>query len=238
MLSAQATVNASQHAKRSYRVDVVRPGAKTDLRHAGPGVIRILLAEDMALIRGAFAALIDREPDLCVVAEADDGDEMVAIALCRRPDVAIIDIDRPPFDLAHAAQLRERLPSCRTLIMTSLGRPGVMRGVLALAVSGFILKDAPAGQLAAAIRNVAAGRRAVGPQLTSATWSHSYIPLSRQERKVLRIAGGGAEPTEIAAELNLSVGTVRNYLTAIVSKLHARNRVDAVRKAYDLGWLP
>lgn len=201
-------------------------------------MIKVLLAEDMALIRGALAALIACEPDLRVVAEADDGDEMVATAIFRRPDVAVIDIDRPPFDLQHAAQLREQFPSCRTLILTSLGRPGVMHGVLATAVSGFILKDAPPGQLAAAIRNVASGGRAVGPELTSATWSHDYIPLSRRERAVLRIAGGGAEPTEIAAELNLSVGTVRNYLTAIVSKLHARNRVDAVRKAYDLGWLP
>src|SRR5215472_2344761 len=103
----------------------------------GTDVIRILLAEDMALIRGAFAALIDREPDLHVVAEADDGDEMLAAAIGCRPDVAIIDIDRPAFDLAHAAQLREGLPSCRTLILTSLGRPGVMHGVLAAAVSGF-----------------------------------------------------------------------------------------------------
>jgi two-component system, NarL family, response regulator DesR len=203
-----------------------------------PNVIRILLAEDMALIRGALAALIAREPDLRVVAEADDCDEMLAAAIGRRPDVAIIDIDRPVFDLAHAAQLRKQLPSCRTLILTSLGRPGVMHGVLAAAVSGFILKDAPAGQFAAAIRNVASGGRVVGPELTSATWSHGYIPLSGRERTVLRIAGGGAEPAEIAAELHLSVGTVRNYLTAIVSKLHARNRVDAIRKAYDLGWLP
>lgn len=201
-------------------------------------MVRILLAEDMALIRGALAALIGREPDLRVVAEADDGDGMLAAAISRRPDVAIIDIDRPAFDLAHAAQLRERLPSCRTLILTSLGRPGVMHGVLAAAVSGFILKDAPPGELAPAIRNVASGRCLVGPQLASATWSQYCIPLSRRERTVLRIAGGGAEPDEIAAELSLAVGTVRNYLTSIVSKLHARNRVDAVRKAYDLGWLP
>lgn len=201
-------------------------------------MVSILLAEDMALIRGALAALIGREPDLRVVAEADDGDGMLAAAISRRPDVAIIDIDRPAFDLAHAAQLREQLPSCRTLILTSLGRPGVMHGVLAAAVSGFILKDAPPGELAPAIRNVASGQCLVGPQLASATWAQYYIPLSRRERTVLRIASGGAEPDEIAAELHLTVGTVRNYLTSIVSKLHARNRVDAVRKAYDLGWLP
>jgi two-component system response regulator DesR len=201
-------------------------------------VVRILLAEDMALIRGALAALISREADLRVVAEADDGDDMLAAALRSRPDVAIIDIDRPAFDLGHAARLREQLPSCRTLMLTSLGHPGVMHGVLTNAVSGFILKDASAAHLAPAIRNVASGRRVVGPDIASATWSHSCVPLSRRECTVLRIAGGGAEPREIAAELNLSVGTVRNYLTAIVSKLHARNRVDAVMKAYDLGWLP
>ena len=201
-------------------------------------MVSILLAEDMALIRGALAALISRESDLRVVAEADDGDDMLAAALSCRPDVAIIDIDRPAFDLGHAARLREQLPSCRTLILTSLGRPGVMHGVLTEAVSGFILKDAPAAHLAPVIRNVASGRRVVGPEIASAAWSHPCVPLSRRECTVLRIAGGGAEPREIAAELNLSVGTVRNYLTAIVSKLHARNRVDAVMKAYDLGWLP
>lgn len=201
-------------------------------------MVNILLAEDMALIRGALAALICRESDLCVVAEADDGDDMLAAASRCRPDVAIIDIDRPAFGLDQAARLREQLPSCRTLILTSLGRPGVMHAVFAAAVSGFILKDAPAAQLAPAIRNVASGRHLVGPEITSAAWSHSHVPLSGRECTVLRIAGGGAEPEEIAAELNLSVGTVRNYLTAIVSKLHARNRVDAVMKAYDFGWLP
>jgi two-component system response regulator DesR len=191
----------------------------------------------MALIRAALVALIELEPDLTVVAEADHGDEILRLALQHRPDVAIIDIDRPAFDVLRAAQLREQLPSCQTLILTSLGRPGMRHGVLA-AVAGFILKDAPASQLAPTIRNVASGRRMVGPELAAATWYHECMPLSQRERAVLRIAGGGAEPTEIAAELNLSVGTVRNYLTTIVTKLHARNRVDAVRKAYDVGWLP
>jgi two-component system, NarL family, response regulator DesR len=201
-------------------------------------MVSILLAEDMALIRGALAALIGCESDLCVVAEAEDSDEMLSAAIRSRPDVAIIDIDRSAFCLDQVARLRELLPSCRTLILTSLGRPGVMNGVLAKAVSGFILKDAPAAQLAPAIRNVASGRSAVGPEIASAAWRNSCVPLSRRECAVLRMAGGGAEPEEIAAELNLAVGTVRNYLTAIVSKLHARNRVDAVMKAYDLGWLP
>jgi len=130
------------------------------------------------------------------------------------------------------------LPSCRTLILTSLGRPGVIRGLLAAEVAGFIVKDAPAGQLVTAIRNVAAGRRMVGPELAAATWESDSMSLSAREHAVLRLASEGAEPTEIAAALHLSVGTVRNYLTTIVSKLHARNRVDAVRKAYLAGWLP
>jgi two-component system, NarL family, response regulator DesR len=201
--------------------------------------VRVLLAEDVALIRGALAALIDLEPDITVVAEVGHGDKILDIALQQRPDVAIIDIDRPGSDmLPAAAQLHEHLPSCRTLILTSLGRPGMLRGVLALAVAGFILKDAPPGQLATAIRSVASGRRMVGPELAAATWSSECVPLSRREHAVLRLAGDGAEPAEIAAELSLSVGTVRNYLTTIVTKLHARNRVDAVRMAYVAGWLP
>lgn len=184
-------------------------------------------------------ALIQREPDLEVVAEVDHNDKILGVALSHRPDVAIIDIDRPGIDgLTAAAQLREQLPSCRIIILTSLGRPGMLRGVLDAAVTGFVLKDAPAGQLATAIRNAASGRRMVGPELAAATWNSEGAPLSKREQAVLRLAGNGAQPTEIAEALSLSVGTVRNYLTAIVSKLHARNRVDAIMKAYDMGWLP
>jgi two-component system, NarL family, response regulator DesR len=202
-------------------------------------LLKILVAEDAAMIRGALVALIEQEPDLKVVAEVDRDDEILPTALFYQPDVAIIDVDQPGFDgLTAATRLRERLPSCRTLILTSLGRPGLLRGVLAAAVGGFILKDAPPSQLAPAIRNVASGRRAVSPDFAVATWGSDGVPLSPREHSVLRLAGDGAEPAEIAASLHLSVGTVRNYLTAIVTKLHARNRVDAIRKAYEAGWLP
>lgn len=191
------------------------------------------------MIRGGLVALIEQEPDLKVVAEVDREEEILPIALFHQPDVAIIEADRPGLDgLAAAAQLQERLPSCRTLILTSLGRPGMLRGVLAAGVDGFVLKDAPPAQLAAAIRNVAAGRRMIDPDFAMATWNWQDRPLSPREHAVLRLAGDGAEPAEIAQALHLSVGTVRNYLTAIVAKLHARNRVDAIRKAYDAGLLP
>jgi two-component system, NarL family, response regulator DesR len=232
------------------RVDRGRRGRPDDCRNVGsnpgaPGPIcerdclRILVAEEVALIRDALVALIQMEPDLAVVAEVDRSDKILRLALHHRPDVAIIDVDRPGSDaLQAAANLCERLPSCRTLVLTSLGRPGMVRGVLASDVTGFVVKEAPAGQLVAAIRHVAAGHRMVGPEIAAATWDSEGKPLSQREHTVLRLAGDGAEPAEIAATLSLSVGTVRNYLTTIVSKLHARNRVDAVRKAYDLGWLP
>jgi two-component system, NarL family, response regulator DesR len=202
-------------------------------------LVRVLLAEHVPLIRGALAALIEQEPDLTVVAEVDNCGKILELALQHRPDVAIIDTDRPgDFGVSTATQLCGQLPSCRALILTSIGRPGMLRGILTGAVSGFILKDAPSGQLVTAIRHAASGRRMIGPELAAATWGNDDLPLSPREHAVLRLAGDGAEPAEIAAALDLSVGTVRNYLTAIVAKLHARNRVDAVRKAYDAGWLP
>ena len=201
--------------------------------------LKILLAEDVAMVRGALVALIELEPDLTVVADIERGDEIVPTALAHRPDVAIIDIDLPGLDgLAAAAQLHEKLPSCRTLILTNLGRSGTLRRALSAHVSGYMLKDAPPDQLAAAIRNVAAGRRVIDAQLAVSAWDGGQSPLSPREHEVLRLAADGAEPAEIAATLHLSVGTVRNYLTTIVTKLNARNRVDAIRTAYDAGWLP
>ncbi len=191
------------------------------------------------MVRGALAALIELQPDLKVVAEVERGQDILPVAMAHRPDVAIIDIDQSGHDgLAEAAKLRRQLPTCRTLILTSLGHPGALRRVLAAEVSGFILKDTPAGQLATAIRGVASGRHVFDTQIAVATWDCGNSPLSKREHAVLRLAADGSEPAEIAAELHLSVGTVRNYLTTIVAKLHARNRVDAVRKAYDVGWLP
>jgi two-component system response regulator DesR len=130
------------------------------------------------------------------------------------------------------------MPSCRTLILTNLGRAGTLRRALAAHASGYMLKDAPPEQLATAIRSIAAGRRVIDPQLALSTWEGSQNPLSAREHEVLRLAANGSEPEEIAKSLHLSVGTVRNYLTSIVTKLHARNRVDAIRTAYDAGWLP
>jgi two-component system response regulator DesR len=201
--------------------------------------LRILLAEDVAMVRGALVALIELEPDMKVVAAIERGDDIVPQALALRPNVAIIDIDLPGLDgLTAAAQLHAELPSCPTLIVTNLGRTGNLRRALAAHVSGYLLKDAPPEQLAQAIRNVAAGQRVIDPYLAISAWEAGENPLSAREIEVLRIAAGGAEPTEIATVLHLSVGTVRNYLTNIVMKMNARNRVDAVRVAREAGWLP
>ncbi|MDG9714270.1 response regulator transcription factor [Streptomyces sp. DH10] len=201
-------------------------------------MIRILLAEDMNMVRGALVALLNLESDLDVVAEVERGDEIVDMALKCRPDVAIIDIDLPGLDgLTAAARLRERLPECRTLILTSLGRPGTLRRALSAQVSGYLLKDAPPKQLAEAVRRVAAGQRAIDPQLAVAAWGGAENPLTERENEVLKLAAEGAEAPEIARLLHLTTGTVRNYLTAVVAKLNARNRVDAIRIARESGWL-
>jgi two-component system, NarL family, response regulator DesR len=201
--------------------------------------LRILLAEDVAMVRGALVALIELEPDMKVVAAIERGDHIVSEAMSRHPDVAIIDIDLPGLDgLTAAARLHVALPSCPTLILTNLGRAGNLRRALAAHVCGFLLKDAPPEQLAWAIRNVAEGRRVIDPHLAMSTWEGGENPLSAREQEVLRVAAQGAEPAEIATVLHLSVGTVRNYLTNVVTKMHARNRVDAVRVAREAGWLP
>jgi two-component system, NarL family, response regulator DesR len=201
--------------------------------------LTILLAEDVNMVRGALVALLNLEPDLTVVADVDNGNDIVPRALEHRPDVAVIDIDLPGIDgLTAAAQLHERLPSCRTLILTSLGRPGTLRRALTAHVSGFLLKDAPPAKLADAVRNVAAGLRVIDPQLAVAAWDCRDNPLSQRELEVLRLAARGADAVEIAARLYLSPGTVRNYLTTIVTKLSARNRVDAIRIAENAGWIP
>jgi two-component system response regulator DesR len=201
--------------------------------------LKILLAEDVAMVRGALVALIELEHDMKVVAAVERGDDIVPHALIHLPDVAIIDIDLPGLDgLTAAAQLHEELPSCPTLIVTNLGRKGNLRRALAAHVSGYLLKDAPPEDLARAIRTVAAGQRVIDPQLAMLAWESAENPLSTREHEVLRMAATGAEPGEIASAMHLSIGTVRNYLTTIVTKLNARNRVDAVRAALEAGWLP
>lgn len=201
--------------------------------------LRILLAEDVAMVRGALVALIELEPDLKVVADVESGDEIVPAAQEHQPDIAIIDINLRGLDgLSAASQLHEKLPSCRILILTHLSRAGMLRRALAAHVSGYMFKDAPPEQLAAAIRDIAAGNRVIDMQLAVSAWEAGENPLSPRELEVLRLVAEGAEPGEIAVALHLSVGTVRNYVTAIVTKLEARNRVDAIKTAYDAGWLP
>jgi len=201
-------------------------------------LLKILLAEDVHMVRGALAALLDIEPDLTVVGQVSSGDEIVPAALRTRPDVAIIDVDLPVLDgLSAAQELHVKLPTCRTLILTGMGRPGTLRRALSVSVAGFLLKDSPYERLAQAVREVASGRRIVDPQLALTAWDIGEIPLSGREIQVLRLAAGGAEPPEIAAAMHVSVGTVRNYLTKIVTKLNARNRVDAIRIATAAGWI-
>ncbi|NBE99130.1 response regulator transcription factor [Nonomuraea sp. KC401] len=202
-------------------------------------MIRVLLAEDMELIRGAIVALMGLESDLTVVAEVASGEAAVAAALEHRPDVAVLDVHMPgELDgLAAAGVLAERLPECRVLILTSLGRPETLRQALASQASGFMLKDAPPAQLAEAIRRVVAGERVLDPDLAAQTIMSRPNPLSEREIMVLRMAADGLETAQIASTLYLSKGTVRNYLGAIVTKLSARNRLDAVRIATEAGWL-
>ncbi|MFJ9822163.1 DNA-binding response regulator [Streptomyces sp. NPDC101151] len=201
--------------------------------------VSILLAEDVHMIRGALAALLELEPGLRVVASIERGDTIVDTALEVRPDVAVIDLDLPGKDgLTAASELHEKLPTCGTLILTNLNRPGIFRRAMASGVSGFLLKDAPPDRLAQAVRSIAAGQRVIDPQLAVDAWNSPECPLSPRELEVLRHAALGAAAAEIAAVLYLSAGTVRNYLTSIVTKLNARNRIDAIRIAEDNGWIP
>ena len=201
-------------------------------------MIRILLAEDMRVLRETLAALLCLEADIEVVAEAADGREIVSMVSDKRPDVAVIDIDLPGMDgLSAAAQVRAQCPQCRVLILTVLDRPGNVRRALAAGVAGFLPKDIPAADLVAAVRKVASGERVIDRRLVLKALEAPDSPLSPREAEVLRLYAEGAGPAEIAAVLFLSYGTVRNYLAAAVTKLGARNRVDAVHIAAEAGWL-
>ncbi|MFI0353609.1 response regulator [Actinomadura sp. 9N407] len=201
-------------------------------------MIRVLLAEDMDLIRGALVALLDREPDLRVVAEVSAGDQVLPAALAHSPDVAVLDVGMPGIDGVEAAgRIIERLPECRVLIVTGSGTPETLRRALAAGAAGFMVKDAPPAELAAAIRRVAAGERVIDAQVAARALTQPPNPLTERETDVLRMAASGADPAEIASTLHLSRGTVRNYLGAILTKLGARNRLDAVRIASEAGWL-
>ncbi len=201
-------------------------------------MIRVLLAEDQAMVRGALAALLALEGDIEIVAEVGRGDEVATVALATKPDVALLDIEMPGCDgITAAAALHTKLPSCRVLILTTFGRPGYLRKAMESGVVGFLLKDAPSAQLATAIRRAVAGERIVDPTLAMAALSEGNNPLTERERNVLAAATSGASISEIASSLSLSEGTVRNYLSVAIQKLNAHNRVEAAHIAEQKGWL-
>jgi len=201
-------------------------------------VVRLLLADDQQLIRSALAVMLAMEDDFEVVATVGRGDEVVAAAREHHPDVALLDIDMPGIDgLAAAGVLAQELPECRSLILTTFGRPGYLRRAMESGAYGFVVKDAPPEQLADAIRRVMAGERVVDPALAATTLASGISPLTARERDVLVAARPGASVAEIAGKLFLSEGTVRNYLSAAMAKVGARNRTEAVRTAEERGWL-
>lgn len=200
-------------------------------------MIRVLIAEDQAMVLGALAALLEIEADLEVVGRAADGEEALELALELEPDVVLADIEMPRRSgLELAAELRRRGSAARILILTTFARPGYLRRALEAGATGYLLKDSPSEQLARAVRQVHAGGRAIDPQLALEAWTDPD-PLTDRERQVLRLAGDGRAGAEIADALNLSEGTVRNYLSEAIAKLGARNRVDAARLARARGWL-
>jgi len=203
----------------------------------GPPV-RLLLADDQALVRGAIASLLDLEPDLEVVAEVGRGDEVVDAAREHRPDVALLDVEMPGLDgIAATRALRAAVPACRVLMVTTFGRPGYLRRALEAGASGFVVKDTPARQLADAVRRVHAGLRVVDPALAAESLATGSSPLTERETEVLRAAREGATIADLAAQLHLSEGTVRNHLSAAIGKTGARTRAEAVRLAEEAGWL-
>jgi two-component system response regulator DesR len=201
-------------------------------------MIRVLIAEDMHLIRGALVALLSLEEDMEVVAELERGDLILETALRTRPDVAVVDIDLPGMDgLTAADQLYRHLPECKTLVLTGLSQPGNVLRALKAHVRGFIVKDAPAETLANGVRRVAEGARVIDPELVAAALESGTSPLTSREADVLRAAESGMPTDQIAARLSLSPATVRNYLSSAISKVHANNRIDAIRIARNAGWL-
>ena len=201
-------------------------------------MIKVLIAEDQELVRGAMAALLSLEPDIEVVAEVGRGDEVVDAALASRPDVALLDIEMPGEDgMAAAGKLRRALPDCHVLMVTTFGRPGYLRRAMASGASGFMLKDAPAKELAIAIRRTAAGERVLDSQLAAQALSDGDSPLSQRESEVLISAADGASIADVARRLFLSEGTVRNHLSSAIQKLDAHNRMEAIRVAEEKGWL-
>jgi two-component system, NarL family, response regulator DesR len=200
--------------------------------------IRLLLADDQELVRSALCALLDLEDDFEIVASVGRGEEVTQSALEHRPDVALLDIEMPGLDgLAAAAVLAIQVPACRVVILTTFGRTGYLRRAMEAGVSGYVVKDAPAEVLAAAIRRVMAGERVIDPTLAASTLAAGESPLTARERDVLIASRSGSTVADIAAKLYLSDGTVRNYLSTAIAKTAARNRTEAFRVADERGWL-
>jgi len=200
--------------------------------------IRLLLADDQALVRGALATLLDLEPDMSVVVEVGRGDEVMAAAKEHAPDVALLDVEMPGLDgIAATRELRASLPDLKILIVTTFGRPGYLRRALLGGAGGFVVKDTPARQLADAVRRVHAGLRVVDPLLAADSLAVGQSPLTARESEVLRATRGGGSVADIARTVFLSEGTVRNHLSSAIGKTEARNRADAVRIADENGWL-
>ena len=201
-------------------------------------MIRVLIAEDQAMVRGALATLLELEGDIEVVAQVGRGDEALAAAERLHPDVALLDIEMPALDgIDTAQQLHRSQPSCVILMLTAFGRPGFLRRAMEAGASGFIVKDGPSEELAATIRRAVAGERVIDPTLAAAALSAGPNPLTERERDVLGAASDGSTIAAIATRLFLSEGTVRNYLSSAIQKTGARNRMEAVRQAQTAGWL-
>lgn len=199
--------------------------------------LRVVLAEDQVMVAGAFASLLEMEGDIAVVATAADGDEALAAVLEHRPDVLVTDIEMPGRSgLDVVGELREAGVATRVVIVTTFSRPGYLRRALDLGVAGYVLKDTPVEELAETVRRVHAGQRVVDPELALTAWD-AGDPLTDRERDVVRLAGEGHPNNEIAARLHLAEGTVRNYLSAAITKLGARNRTEAAHLARRRGWL-
>ncbi len=200
--------------------------------------IRVLLADDQALVRGALAALLEMEPDIEVVAQTGDGTDVVELAVAHGVQVALLDIQMPVMDgLVAAGALRSGVPGCKVLMVTTFDRPGYLRAAFDAGASGFLVKDTPAAELAAAVRRVHAGHRVVDPSLAAASLMNGANPLTEREREVLSLAQSGAPVAQIAASLHLGAGTVRNHLSNAIGKTGEANRIAAAHLAREQGWI-
>jgi two-component system response regulator DesR len=201
-------------------------------------VIRVLLADDQALVRGALAAMLGLEQDIEVVAQVSSGEEVLAAARASSPDVALLDVQMPGKDgISAAAELHRAMPACRIVVCTTFGRPGYLSRAMAAGAVGFVVKDAPPEQLVDAVRRVHAGLRVVDPALAAESLATGQSPLTDRERDVLRVASDGGTIADVARILSLSQGTVRNHLSSAIGKTGARTRAEAARVAEEHGWL-